>query len=97
MLFLLLQGNLIASLILPAALSQPRPGYLAALDDKLELVRTVESPRVIFVGGSSVAFGIDSQVFEQGLGQPAINLGLHGALGLHFHGGLSSNTASPAR
>ena len=84
MLFLLLQG-LLASLILPAALSQPRPGYLAALDDKLELVRTVESPRVIFVGGSSVAFGIDSQVFEQGLGQPAINLGLHGALGLDFY------------
>ncbi len=84
LLFLLLQG-LIASLILPAALSHPRPGYLAALDDKLKLVQTVESPRVIFVGGSSVAFGIDSQIFEQGLGRPAINLGLHGALGLDFY------------
>ncbi len=76
----------IAMAIFPTAFSQPRPGYLAALEDKIHRLREFEGqPRVIFVGGSSVAFGIQSQIFEQQLQQPAVNLGLHASLGLDFY------------
>ena len=52
--------------IFPAAFSQPRPGYFAALEDKIErLSKTQGGSRVIFVGGSSVAFGIQSEIFER--------------------------------
>lgn len=72
--------------IYPAALSQQRPGYLAALEDKIQRLKEIDSPpRIIFVGGSSVAFGIQSQFFEQQLQQPAVNLGLHASLGLDLY------------
>lgn len=49
---------------------------------KSNLLRTVPSPRIIIVGGSNVAFGIDSELMEQELGIPVINDGLHVALGI---------------
>lgn len=49
---------------------------------KSELLRTVPSPRIILVGGSNIAFGIDSELMEQKLGIPVINDGLHVALGI---------------
>jgi hypothetical protein len=82
--FMLLQAG-IGYLVLPSALLQPRPGYLAALEDKLALLKADGPPRVVTVGGSSVAFGIDSPTIERGLDRPAVNLGLHGALGLDFY------------
>jgi len=58
--------------------------YLASLIDKNHLLETVEPPRLIFVGASNVAFGIDSKKIEEELKIPAINMGLHGGLGLDF-------------
>jgi len=49
---------------------------------KLHLLQTVPSPRIIIVGGSNVAFGIDSELMEKQLGIPVINDGLHVALGI---------------
>ncbi|MCK4797079.1 MAG: hypothetical protein KAT05_06835, partial [Spirochaetes bacterium] len=34
--------------------------YLAAIIDKHKLIETVESPRLIFLGGSNLAFGLKS-------------------------------------
>ena len=39
-------------------------------------------PRVILIGGSNLAFGIDSQLLAQKLGAPVVNYGLEGGLGL---------------
>ncbi|WKZ48082.1 MAG: hypothetical protein QY306_01780 [Anaerolineales bacterium] len=49
---------------------------------KSALLRDVPSPRIIIVGGSNVAFGIDSELMERELGVPVINDGLHVALGI---------------
>lgn len=49
---------------------------------KSALLRDTPSPRIIIVGGSNVAFGIDSELMEQELGIPVINDGLHVALGI---------------
>ncbi len=49
---------------------------------KSDLLRSIPSPRIIIVGGSNVAFGIDSERMEQELGIPVINDGLHVALGI---------------
>ena len=58
--------------------------YLAAMLDKSELLANTLQPRVITVGGSNVAFGIDSQRLGERLGLQPVNFGLHAALGMHF-------------
>lgn len=59
--------------------------YQAALLDKAERLRTIKQPKIILVGNSNVAFGIDSEKIEDAFGMPVVNLGLHGDLGNAFH------------
>ena len=65
---------------------EPGPGdrYLAASLDKEKLLRGNSKDRVVFVGGSNVAFGVDSYGLEKALGRYTINLGLHAGLGLRY-------------
>lgn len=59
--------------------------YLYASVLKHELLNRQESPRLVFIGGSSVAFGIDSGQVAGSCGFHPVNLGLHGDLGLAFN------------
>lgn len=81
--FFLLQA-VIAVVVFGSAHLHFRKGYLAALGDKLELLQSQGPPRILFVGGSTVAFGIDSERFESFQRTP-VNLGLHASLGLDFY------------
>lgn len=58
--------------------------YFAAFLDKERLLATTQAPRVLLVGGSNVAFGIDSEALEAATGLPVVNLGLHANLGLRL-------------
>ena len=58
--------------------------FLAATLDKQRLLQTVPSPRIIFAGGSNLAFGIDSKRISDSIGVPVVNMGLHGGLGLNY-------------
>jgi len=57
--------------------------YMAATIDKHARLRAAEPPRVIFVGGSSVGFSVDSRAFVE-LGYAPVNMGLNDGLGLGF-------------
>ena len=54
--------------------------------DKERLLKEAPSPRLVLVGGSGLAFGIDSPTLEQALGgrYSVVNMGLHAGLGLDF-------------
>ncbi len=67
-----------------AAFTLNKTGYLAASVDKHHLLVQQPSPRIVFVGGSNLAFGLDSLAIERSLGYHPINMGLHLALGLDF-------------
>lgn len=58
--------------------------YLAALIDKDERLKSVTGPRMIFVGGSGLAFGIDSHFLRERYPYEPINYGLHAFLGGDF-------------
>ena len=58
--------------------------YLAASIDRHARAADLDAPRVVFMGNSNLAFGLDSEYLERELGRPVVNLGLHGALGLNF-------------
>lgn len=49
---------------------------------KLNLVKTVPTPRIIFVGGSNLGYGLNSQEVKDSMGRNVINTGLQAGLGL---------------
>lgn len=65
--------------------SQYQFSYNASLADKIERLEAINEPKIILVGNSNLAFGIDSHRIEESLGMPVVNLGLHGGLGNAFH------------
>lgn len=82
LLFAALQGALLAAM---AVAYQPETtGYLAAGLDKRQRAATTDAPRILLVGGSSVAFGFDSPALEAAVGRPVVNLGGQGSQGLEF-------------
>lgn len=58
--------------------------YLAAILEKDRLIRSTPSPKIILVGGSNLAFGIDSKKIEDSLGLKVVNMGLYAKLGLRY-------------
>ncbi|HET9317756.1 MAG TPA: hypothetical protein VFQ51_19335 [Vicinamibacteria bacterium] len=80
--FLALQAAIAVALEWTYQSQLGRGHYLAALSDKERLLRTTRPPRVLLVGGSSLAFGVDSRQLEDALGVPVRNLALNAGLGL---------------
>ena len=71
-------------LLLGVALSLPATygdTFLAALNDKYERLYSLQGEKVVVVGGSSVAFGYESDILEKYLDRPVVNFGLYAALG----------------
>lgn len=59
-----------------------KDGYLREYLPKLELVKDVETPRLIFIGGSNLAFGLDSRKISRAVNKNVVNFGLHAGLGM---------------
>ncbi len=55
--------------------------YTASLIDKEERLLSIKEPKIILVGNSNLAFGIHSEMIEEAIGMPVVNMGLHGGLG----------------
>lgn len=55
--------------------------FVGALDEKYERLYAIDEPKVVLIGGSSVAFGFDSALIEETLGMPVVNFGLYADLG----------------
>ncbi|MBN2001146.1 hypothetical protein JW935_26625 [candidate division KSB1 bacterium] len=65
-------------------LPKSKEKYVACINDKMELMRSMPSPRIILVGGSNLAFGIDSPLLEELTGYHVINFGIHARLRYPF-------------
>lgn len=57
-------------------------GFDAALRDKCKRLREIDEPKIVLVGDSSLAFGMNSAFIEEAFGMPVVNMGLHASLGL---------------
>lgn len=58
--------------------------YTASHIDKLNRLSTTASPRVIFVGGSNLAFGLQSNLIKDSLKIEPVNMGVHAGIGLNY-------------
>lgn len=59
--------------------------YVGALGDKVNYLKEIDEPKIVLVGNSNLAFGINSELIEEAFGMPVVNLGMHGGLGNAFH------------
>lgn len=55
--------------------------YQAALIDKNERLCSIDEPKLVLVGNSNLAFGINSPMLEEAIGMPVVNMGMHGGVG----------------
>ena len=58
--------------------------YLAGTHLKHALLSKTRGPRLVLLGGSSMAYGLDSKLLAERLGIQPVNMGLHAALGIEF-------------
>lgn len=58
--------------------------YQAAKLDKLDKLAQTASPKMILVGGSNLAFSIDSKLLADRFGLPVVNMGLAKSVGLSY-------------
>lgn len=90
---LLMTSGLVAVLLLcPRQFSED---YTAAIVEKLQRLEETQGPKIILVGESNLAFGMDSAMLEEAMGMPVVNLGLHGGLGYQFHYNMAKRNIAP--
>ncbi len=86
----LLAVLLIAALVLPliavgvTALALPAVydgTFVGELGEKYDRLLSIDTPKVVVVGGSSVAFGLESDTVKEQLGMEVVNFGLYANLG----------------
>ena len=83
-LFLALVAFTYGVLLIVILLTPDTSGYFASAIDKHKLLETTPSPKIIMVGGSSLALSVDSSTLQANLGLPVVNMGIHGGLGLRY-------------
>lgn len=59
--------------------------YQASLIDKNERLCSLDGAKIVLVGNSNWAFGVDSQKLEEAMGMPVVNMGMHGGIGNPFN------------
>lgn len=59
--------------------------YNASILDKVARLKELDGSRIVLLGDSNLAFGIDSAMIEEKLGMPVVNMGLHGGCGNAFY------------
>ncbi len=83
---LLLAFAILSVVLFPAAVAVLLPPvysntFVGALNEKVERLASIEGKKAVVIGGSSVAFGLDSALMEKHLGMPVVNFGLYAAVG----------------
>lgn len=86
---------LVVAFLFLSVMPQYTQGYNAALLDKAERIKAIEGPKIVLVGNSNLAFGIDSQRIEEAMGMPVVNMGLHGGIGNAFHEQMALMNVTP--
>ena len=59
--------------------------YQAALIDKNERLCSIDEAKIVLVGNSNWAFGVDSEMLQEAMHMPVVNMGMHGGIGNPFN------------
>lgn len=83
-LFLLFNIGVVFLIFFLPATPKSSQSLLFISKNKLELLKQTPGPRMVFIGGSNLSFGLSSQLIKDSLGLNPINMGIHASLGLNF-------------
>ncbi len=83
-LFLLLLASIMVLGILMPVTPRASKSLLFAKVKKDELLKETASPRIIFVGGSNLSFGLNSNIIKDSLKLNPVNTAIHASIGLRF-------------
>lgn len=75
---------MIVSLLAIIMLVPDENNYAKATLLKHERLETLEGRKVVMVGGSNLAYGLESDVIEQATGCPTVNMGMNGYFGARY-------------
>jgi hypothetical protein len=67
---------------LPTNIDSDNPLYSSI--DKRNRLKSIETPKLVFIAGSSMAYGLDSKVIEEKLNYEVVNMGISAGIGLHY-------------
>lgn len=81
---LLMSVFVIFSIFIIYSIPVKTPDYNKAIINKHNLLKTDTSPRIIFIGGSNLAFGLDSELISKEMDAFCINMGININMGLEF-------------
>ncbi len=84
---LLIKGTFLSALIGATLLAVylapiPHKHYLSAILNKRDLLKDERRNRIIFVGGSGLYCGLDSEMIQERLRRPVVNMGLYYGFGI---------------
>lgn len=69
--------------------------YQSLVVDKYRLLQKTPSPKIILIGGSSLAFGLNQERLSEATGYEVVNLGLHAGFGYLFCTELAKENINP--
>lgn len=72
------------NLLLLFLVPKDKNSYLSEYTTKVELLEKTPQPRMVFIGGSNLPFGINSKLIGEAMNRHVINFGLHGGLGVRY-------------
>src|ERR1700730_2211300 len=80
---LIFVGIVSIGLLLPAT-PRSSQSLLFGEIEKDSLLNNAPSPRIVFIGGSNLSFGINSQMIKDSLGLNPVNAAIHASIGLVY-------------
>lgn len=66
-------------------LPMDKDNYIREYNKKIDIIKKTPSPRLILIGASTLAFGVDSKQISDSLGINVINMGLHAGIGARYY------------
>ena len=91
--FLFFEAAILGILLFPSGTFAS--SYQATIQDKEKLLRETNDPKIIFVAGSSGAFGLNAPELEEASGYKVVNLGLHAGFGFSFISEIAKANINP--
>jgi len=73
-----------ATMLYIKAFSKNKNNFLYGLTEKYARSEKLPSPKLVFIGGSGLVFGLDSKRIQDSLHIPVVNMGMHAGLGITF-------------
>ncbi len=81
----LLMLALVTGFLFGIVMPQYTQGFNASLLDKVARLQSIQGPKIVLLGNSNLAFGVNSEAIEAAMGMPVVNMGLHGGVGNAFN------------